>query len=78
MVLLVGPGGSGKTSLARLAAGLVGVQLQELGLTQGTDTSDLLGSFEQVRGDWDVAQTGIYACMSVCVCGYGGELIGDW
>jgi midasin len=49
MVLLVGPGGAGKTSLARLAAGLVGVQLQELGLTQGTDTSDLLGSFEQVR-----------------------------
>jgi midasin len=49
MVLLVGPSGSGKTSLARLAAGLVGVELQELGLTQGTDTSDLLGSFEQVR-----------------------------
>jgi midasin len=49
MVLLVGPGGSGKTSLARLAAALVGVGLQELALTQGTDTSDLLGSFEQVR-----------------------------
>lgn len=48
MVLLVGGSGSGKTSLARLAAGLLGVQLQELGLTQGTDTSDLLGSFEQV------------------------------
>jgi midasin len=60
MVLLVGPSGSGKTSLARLAAGLVGVELQELGLTQGTDTSDLLGSFEQVRGQagaglWDQA-----------------------
>lgn len=48
MVLLVGPGGSGKTSLARLAAAVVGVELQELALTQGTDTSDLLGSFEQV------------------------------
>jgi len=55
MVLLVGPSGSGKTSLARLAAGLVGVELQELALTQGTDTSDLLGSFEQVGvrvGGW--------------------------
>ncbi|KAF6262490.1 hypothetical protein COO60DRAFT_1699221 [Scenedesmus sp. NREL 46B-D3] len=49
MVLLVGPGGSGKTSLARLAARLVGVALHELALTQGTDTSDLLGSFEQVE-----------------------------
>jgi midasin len=48
MVLLVGPGGSGKTSLARLAACLAGVGLQELALTQSTDTSDLLGSFEQV------------------------------
>jgi midasin len=52
MVLLVGPGGSGKTSLARLVAELVGVELQELALTQGTDTGDLLGSFEQVRERW--------------------------
>jgi midasin len=58
MVLLVGPSGSGKTSLARLAAGLVGVELQELGLTQGTDTSDLLGSFEQVRPRAGGNQTG--------------------
>eukprot|EP00879_Flechtneria_rotunda_P007272 GHRR01007629.1.p1 GENE.GHRR01007629.1~~GHRR01007629.1.p1 ORF type:complete len:772 (+),score=333.56 GHRR01007629.1:213-2318(+) len=48
-VLLLGPSGSGKTSLARVASGLVGVDLLELGLTQGTDTSDLLGSFEQVE-----------------------------
>jgi midasin len=67
MVLLVGPGGSGKTSLARLAAKLVGVGLQELALTQGTDTSDLLGSFEQVRVECRLRQS-CDACACAC-CG---------
>lgn len=49
MALLVGGPGSGKTSLARGAAALAGVGLLEVALTAGTDTSDLLGSFEQLE-----------------------------
>lgn len=49
MVLLVGGAGSGKTSLVRALAQLCGRPLSELPLTPGTDTSDLLGSFEQVE-----------------------------
>ncbi|KAG2499138.1 hypothetical protein HYH03_002721 [Edaphochlamys debaryana] len=49
MALLVGGPGSGKTSLARAAAALAGVRLLEVALTAGTDTSDLLGSFEQLE-----------------------------
>ncbi|KAG1662050.1 hypothetical protein FOA52_005297, partial [Chlamydomonas sp. UWO 241] len=49
MVLLVGGPASGKTSLARTLAALTGRALCEVPLTPGTDTSDLLGSFEQVE-----------------------------
>jgi midasin len=49
MCLLVGGAGAGKTSVARLLAALAGRPLLELVLTTGTDTSDLLGSFEQVE-----------------------------
>jgi midasin len=48
MLLLVGGPASGKTSLARSLAALCGRRLAEVPLTPGTDTSDLLGSFEQV------------------------------
>lgn len=43
MVLLVGGPGSGKTRLARMAARVAGRRLIEVPLTNGTDTSDLLG-----------------------------------
>ncbi|GFR41364.1 hypothetical protein Agub_g2047, partial [Astrephomene gubernaculifera] len=49
MALLVGGAGGGKTALARCAAALSGVRLLEISLTSGTDTSDLLGSFEQLE-----------------------------
>ncbi|PNG99282.1 Midasin, partial [Tetrabaena socialis] len=49
MALLVGGAGAGKTALARCAAALVGERLLEISLTSGTDTSDLLGSFEQLE-----------------------------
>ena len=41
-------GGAGKTTLVRQVAQLCGRKLVEVALTGGTDTSDLLGSFEQV------------------------------
>ena len=49
MCLLVGPTASGKTALVRSLAALAGQPLLELSLTSGTDTSDLLGGFEQVE-----------------------------
>lgn len=48
MCLLVGPSGAGKTALVRTLALLCGEPLVELSLNSGTDTSDLLGGFEQV------------------------------
>ncbi len=49
MCLLVGPPSSGKTAAMRALAQLSGRPLLELPLTSGTDTSDLLGGFEQME-----------------------------
>ncbi|KAL4085986.1 hypothetical protein PRIC1_014609 [Phytophthora ramorum] len=46
--LLVGPPASGKTSSVRLLAALSGNTLHELGMSAGTDATELLGCFEQV------------------------------
>uniref|UniRef100_M4C1N6 Midasin n=1 Tax=Hyaloperonospora arabidopsidis (strain Emoy2) TaxID=559515 RepID=M4C1N6_HYAAE len=46
--LLVGPSASGKTSSVRLLAALSGNTLHELGMSAGTDATELLGCFEQV------------------------------
>ncbi|GMH33343.1 hypothetical protein BSKO_01177 [Bryopsis sp. KO-2023] len=47
--LLVGSSCSGKNSIVRVLAQLCGRPLVEIALTQGTDTSDLLGGFEQME-----------------------------
>ncbi|KZO97025.1 P-loop containing nucleoside triphosphate hydrolase protein [Calocera viscosa TUFC12733] len=47
MVILTGYQGSGKTSIARLIARACGTQLIEFSMNSATDTSDLLGGFEQ-------------------------------
>ncbi|XP_071901315.1 midasin-like isoform X1 [Coffea arabica] len=47
LCILVGPPSSGKTSLIRLLAELTGHVLNELNLSSATDTSELLGCFEQ-------------------------------
>lgn len=39
----------GKTSLAQVVAGLTGQELVQIALTSSTDTSDLLGGFEQLE-----------------------------
>ncbi|KAF4033085.1 ATPase family associated domain-containing protein 5 [Phytophthora infestans] len=46
--LLVGSPASGKTSSVRLLAALSGNTLHELGMSAGTDATELLGCFEQV------------------------------
>ncbi|KAI0223469.1 AAA ATPase midasin [Massospora cicadina] len=47
--ILVGPQGSGKTSLLRGLAKLVGRPLVEFAMNPGVDTMELLGGFEQVE-----------------------------
>ncbi len=58
MCLLVGPAAGGKTATVRSLAALAGQPLLELSLTSGTDTSDLLGGFEQVEPARKVQELG--------------------
>ncbi|KAI8323453.1 midasin [Martensiomyces pterosporus] len=48
MAILVGPAGSGKTSLVRWLANATGNKLVEFSMNSGVDTSEILGGFEQV------------------------------
>ncbi|XP_061609171.1 midasin isoform X3 [Phyllopteryx taeniolatus] len=48
MTILVGPTGSGKTSLVRLLALLSGNRLRVMAMNSAMDTTELLGGFEQV------------------------------
>lgn len=76
MALLVGPSGSGKTRMARLLARLAGRTLLEVPLTAGTDTSDLLGSFEQLEPSRRVAEVGgcVSHTVSVVSCSAGSPV----
>ncbi|EOA33965.1 hypothetical protein CARUB_v10021460mg [Capsella rubella] len=47
LCILVGPSSSGKTSVIKILAQLTGFPLNELILSSATDSSDLLGCFEQ-------------------------------
>lgn len=49
MTILVGPTGSGKTSLVRLLALLTGHRLRVMAMNSAMDTTELLGGFEQVH-----------------------------
>jgi midasin len=48
LVIISGPPNSGKTSVVRLMAELTGNTLQEISVNPATDTTDILGSYEQV------------------------------
>ena len=55
MTIVVGPPASGKTSLVQTLASLAGRTLRQVALTAATDTSELLGSFEQKESARDRA-----------------------
>ena len=46
--ILVGPSGSGKSSIIRLLASILGHKLDEMALNTDVDTIDIVGGFEQV------------------------------
>ncbi|KAJ1898488.1 AAA ATPase midasin, partial [Coemansia sp. IMI 209127] len=48
MAILVGPAGSGKTSMVRWLASATGNRLVEFSMNSGVDTSEIIGGFEQV------------------------------
>lgn len=48
LVILTGPRDSGKTSMTRFIANATGNRLQEVSINSATDTTDILGSFEQL------------------------------
>ncbi|KAI9443340.1 midasin [Lactarius indigo] len=52
LVIVSGAPDSGKTSLVRVVAELTGNALQELSVNHATDTSDILGSYEQVDSNF--------------------------
>lgn len=75
MCILVGPPATGKTSLVRLLAAMTGNPLREFSLSSATDTTELLGCFEQhdlfrqwqeiVRGANDSLKTVCSYCLSL-------------
>jgi midasin len=75
MCILVGPPATGKTSLVRLMAALTCNSLHEFALSSATDTTELLGCFEQhdpfrqwqdiVKRTYDSLKTICSFCLSV-------------
>lgn len=60
MTILVGPTGSGKTSLVRLMALLTGHRLRVMAMNSAMDTTELLGGFEQVTRRGQLLSSIIY------------------
>jgi midasin len=52
LAIISGPPDSGKTSLVRVVAELTGNILQEISINHATDTTDILGSYEQVESNF--------------------------
>ncbi|KAI0647852.1 midasin [Trametes meyenii] len=55
LAILTGPKNSGKTTLVRTAANLLGKTLHEVPINNATDTTDILGSFEETDLGYRVA-----------------------
>ncbi|BBM98800.1 midasin [Marchantia polymorpha subsp. ruderalis] len=69
MCNLVGPAASGKTNLVRLLAAVTGNTLHEFALSSGTDTTELLGCFEQYdpfRRWQDIVRRAHHSLEAIC------------
>lgn len=63
-VVLIGPSGSGKSSLLHSLARLADFPLHEFSLTSSVDSTELLGCFEQV----DLSRRSQKVCYVLCQC----------
>ena len=84
MTIVVGQAASGKTTLIKTLARLSGKDLQRIALTSATDTSELLGSFEQKESSRDrVDFESRLFCLIQKVCesnafGFSGSIVDAW
>uniref|UniRef100_A0A1X7TI19 Midasin n=1 Tax=Amphimedon queenslandica TaxID=400682 RepID=A0A1X7TI19_AMPQE len=67
MTILVGEGGSGKSSLVRILSTLTGHKLLEYHMNTSTDTSELMGGFEQVNYERELSNL-VSRCDYLLTC----------
>ncbi|KAH9891844.1 midasin [Cubamyces lactineus] len=57
LAILTGPKNSGKTTLVRTMANMLGKTLHEVPINNATDATDILGSFEETDAGYHVSET---------------------
>ncbi|KAH8108664.1 P-loop containing nucleoside triphosphate hydrolase protein [Phellopilus nigrolimitatus] len=68
LLIITGPQGVGKTSFVRSLASVAAQPLQELSLGSSSDTSDLIGSYEQIDNDYHFHHLSLCLLQFIDVC----------